>query len=137
MRTLIAIFSLIASAPSAEVAQAPDDNIGILRTILADAPTRWRALPAPCLADHLKNFADPGISTLQVSRLLGTHIPFSICPDKLGKRYFRVSKARISRGYALVEFDYVCPLCGGGTLYTLRQREGRWSVVRWERTWKS
>jgi hypothetical protein len=135
MRTLVTIFCVIASVAFGSAARATEDDSGILRAVLVDAHAQSRASPVPCVADQIKAFGSPEISSVRVSHLLGVRIPFSVCPNKLGDRYFRISKAKIVRGYALVEFDYVCPICGHGTLYTLRQIKGHWSVTRRERTW--
>jgi len=137
MRTLVAIFFFIASASFGTASRATDRDVGILRAVLVDAHARSRASPVPCVADHLKAFGSPEISSVRVTHLLGTLNPFSVCPNNLGERYFRISKAKIVRGYALVEFDYVCPICGLGTLYTLRQIKRHWSVTHRARTWAS
>jgi hypothetical protein len=137
MRTLITIACVIASVSFDPVARAAEHDSGILRAVLVDAHAQLRTSPVPCLADHIKAFGSPEISSVRVSHLFRVRMPFSICPNKLGDRYFRISQAKIVRGYAFVEFDYVCPICGQGTLYTLRQIKGHWSVTHREQTWAS
>lgn len=126
-------------------ASTPDspsvEQAAIIQAVLNDASDRWQG-PRPCLSDRLESFDGGRVTPQRISQLAYVKPPFKTCRSSSlsamhGDRFLTISAPKIIGASAVVEFDYDCPTCGNGMLYTLRKLKGRWRVVGRQASWVS
>jgi hypothetical protein len=134
----------IAAAPisvSATPERAIADQTAIIQAVLNDARARWQGV-VPCISDRLRAFGEDRNVSERISRTADLRSPFKICPSMhpsviSGDRFLTIAQPKISGNSAIVSFEYSCPVCGHGELYTVRKVKGRWGVVGRQMSWVS
>jgi hypothetical protein len=143
IRTWALLITCLGAVPQAATAEPAStsgplgiDQRAIMQAVLDDARRNWHQGDIPCLSDTLESATSSEATKHRISTSLRS--PFPFCRERTGsKRHLALHEAIIRAGDALISLDYVCPLCGNGTVYSLRKVGGSWRIVSRTRGWVS